>query len=615
MKFSFDQVVGPSRAGKYGSVENVENPFKVWIFPDLIPDDKFKQLASDISRKIRLQHKYSDLFNFFQSHDINEFPQKNTSTINEFIESLQTDVRKHLEEICDVEIDHPNPLDITVSRYDLHNYLLCHNDHNTIKDRCRVLAYIYYLNSTPMDETTGGALSLFASDDLDRPFKIQQRIYPRPNTLVVFQTGQRSWHCVEECLSSTPTRLSINGWFNSTKGPQCGFSEKVGPESCPYSFYRPLRLTNKDLMQANFIINSMYLEPDFLKGAQKQFQKDGMIKLAKFFNPKVYDILSKHLLALSRRRVNQVHQGPASMRNYSTFKVSNLSPIAILVLRFLRSENFLGFLNDLTGVAFEKNSSYDENSKEDRDDSKLETFFTSQTNFGEPDTGEIEPSTDVWPYATGQLGDVVVSNTASELKTSGSSSLLINDDSDIKYLSDCSSDPETDDQKGLHSTCDISETQQTDKTGSTKRDLDRSPLERDSKRVKTEPKTKHLMRVEYRNYEQGSYTIMNDESFELFESKSIDLLIPFNSKLYGVNDFAGGFHSYLARDETSPEGANKEIVRILPEENSLNIIARKNNMRFFRYMSHLLPFKSKSTYQELNGVYYEEIELLPGNLR
>lgn len=602
IKFNLAQGVDPNEAGRFGYIEDIKNPFKVWIFPNFLPENVFKQLSNDVTKKIPLQRRYSDMFNFFQSRDIAEFPQQNSELINDFIETMRTDVKAELQKVSEVELDDNSPFDVTVSRYDAYNYLLCHNDHNPDPSRPhrRALAYIYYLTSGVMKKTDGGALSLYSTDNLEQPIKIQQKIYPNPNTLVVFRASSISWHSVDECLSFFPTRLSINGWFNSTKLPVLP-NESETMEPCPYIFYKPLALTHSDVLTASQIINPKYLNQKFLIEAKSRFQSDGMLKLVSFLNPQIYSSISQNLLELSKLRANQIHQGPCNKRNYLVLKIEKMSPLSIMVLRFFRSEKFLALLRHLTGVEFK--ASVDENLESvesDLGNKFLNNFIATETRSQQVD---IEPPNELWPYASG-TGKTSSDPVKSKNNRTDNRLTIVDNNEDLQYLSDVYKiigvDEKTKNQD-LRESC-VSD-------DSLKRQAGDQPNGSNIKKAKTDHD--HLVRLEFRNYEQGSYTILNDESYEMFECDPIDIMLPFNSDRYN-NDNFGGCHSYLDRENCADDGSNKEIVRILPEPNSLNIVARKSNMRFFRYMTHHIPFKNKSTFQELNGVYYYKPDLLPG---
>lgn len=589
LKFNSSDTIDPLRAGKYGYIEGIDNPYKVWIFPDFLPDENFKQMIKDAG-KIPLEKKYTDMYNFFQSYDIAEQRKHNTSLVNQFVDMMRTDVKKHLETKCGIELDE-SPFDITVSRYDLNSYLLCHNDHNTdsSEKHCRALAYIYYLTSSPMSKNAGGGLSLFASDKLSQPVTIQQKIYPNPNTLVVFQANPTSWHCVDECLSCIPIRLSINGWFHSSKLPEpSGKSRDVEP--CPYQFYKLIDFHERDILRASHIINPLYLKQDFLDKLSDKFKMDEMVKLSSFLQPQIYEFVSRDLLIASKRRLNQTHKGPANRRSYSVLKVNKLSPLTVLVFRFFRSRFFLAFLQRMTGFDLQLECEID---LEEQNDLGTKFLNELKSDYKFPDVNDIEPSTDVWPYSSNSMEKASKTDRHLENTDEGDGSLVVLDNSDIMYT-----------PPKVNKDCNEIDQVEPGNIGESKK---RKAENQEQTGKKFVSDSDHLVRIEFRNFEQGSYTILSDDSYEMFEKDTIDMILPFNSNRYNENS-CGGHYSYMHRAETTDDGLNKERVIIMPEENSLNLISRKDCMRFFHYMNHFIPFKNKSTFQELHGVYYKRSE-------
>lgn len=146
--------------------------------------------------------KFSDLFCFYQTNDLN---YSNKKRIKEFLSLVNSkEVHYFLEGVTSKKIK--KHADTFSSIYTKTNYLLCHDD--LIEKR--KIAYILYLgdNFTKKD---GGALVL--RDNLKgMPSKITKEIYPKFNSLVIFEVSNKSFHEVEEVISNK-TRLAIGGWF------------------------------------------------------------------------------------------------------------------------------------------------------------------------------------------------------------------------------------------------------------------------------------------------------------------------------------------------------------------------------------------------------------------
>lgn len=563
MEPNLNSNIDPTKPGIHGYVENGPNPYDVYLYPNFLDEQIFQKLR-DEAKQIPLKKKYSDMFHFFQSQDIDQFPEKNGPLLKQFIEMMKTTTKSHLQKRLNIELDDESPLDITVSRYDHYNYLLCHNDHtpDPSKNYRRAMAFIYYLTSGKMEAKDGGGLSLYACDELKQPHHVKQKIYPTANMLLVFPTSDTSWHSVDEVLSFQHNRLSINGWFNSSKLPKLPEPVDNYREPCPYTLWKPSYLIPKDMALVERIINNQYLDAKFLKEASQSFKTNKMIKLNNILKTDIYDAIALDLHTTMMNKQNQVLVGPANKRNYGIIENTKLTPITRLVHKFFRSAIFLNLIKQYTGREFVgpeltslKTAGDDSDLSQDKTEDYLKEILQTKADS----------------QASQQVADL---NDPIGQKLPRMAAAL--EGKPITILEDDSVDEKSDNEM---------------------------------KKVKLE--ATNLIRLEYRNYQQGSYTIMNDEAYELFESNVIDLVIPFNSRLYNRDDY-GGYHSYLDRHDDAATGEVKETVRILADPNSLNLIARNNNMRFLRYITHHVPFKNKSSFQELNGVYYEKANEVPG---
>lgn len=588
MEPNLESKIEPDKAGQSGYLNEAINPYPVYLYPNFLNPEVYKTLRKEVKQIILLK-KNSDMFQFFQSQDIGQFNEKNGPILNKFISMMKTKCRKHLQERLDIELDEDAPFDITVSRYDTYNYLLCHNDHNPDPERKhrRAMAFIYYLTSGgQMESKHGGALALYSCDKLKQPREIRQKIYPTENMLLVFPTSDLSWHSVDEVLSFQHERLSINGWFNSSKLPKLPTPIPSQMEPCPYKFYRNLsHLTPKDVLAIEQIVNKYYLNDKYISQGKERFERDGMLKLVDFLNKPVFDSMASDLSrCVLESSSNKCLIGPANKRNYFVIRPQALSPLTILIHRFFRSNQFLSILQRYTGYNFI-----------DDDNVSLPSEYNSQKNDYKDTDGLVRQLSERKRLSEGgdhvdDKDDLLQQNVSRmpELEENNPIEIL-EDDHDLKFLSDV-----------------INQKHSQEENPSSSASI---------KRLKTDPyQERSLIRLEYHHYTPGSYTIMNDEAFDLFEANVLDLTLPFNSKMYHHDNY-GGYHSYLEREPASPnpppESEVNELVRVLAEENSLNIVNRKNNMRFLRYITHHVPFKTKSCFQELNGVYYDRNATFP----
>lgn len=81
----------------------------------------------------------------------------------------------------------------------------------------RAFAYILYLTPNWKKEY-GGCLRLYQSDSTGINISaLAKSIVPIENEFVFFQVQHNSWHSVEEVFVDGLERVSINGWFYSSK--------------------------------------------------------------------------------------------------------------------------------------------------------------------------------------------------------------------------------------------------------------------------------------------------------------------------------------------------------------------------------------------------------------
>ena len=101
----------------------------------------------------------------------------------------------------------PGALDLSASLYTATDYLLCHDD--DIEDR--KIAYILYLSDS-FSQADGGALALLENNG-KHPGQKAKRYFPVQNSLMVFEVSKKSWHEIEEVVSSKK-RCTIGGWLH-----------------------------------------------------------------------------------------------------------------------------------------------------------------------------------------------------------------------------------------------------------------------------------------------------------------------------------------------------------------------------------------------------------------
>lgn len=90
-------------------------------------------------------------------------------------EILYGSIRNLIENLTGIELS--SKIDVTSSRYEYTDYLLCHDDdiHDDQMENGRRIAFIYYLVPSEWDDTDGGLLDLFNVNGM--PIYIQISTY------------------------------------------------------------------------------------------------------------------------------------------------------------------------------------------------------------------------------------------------------------------------------------------------------------------------------------------------------------------------------------------------------------------------------------------------------
>lgn len=338
--------------GHYGETPNKKSPFKLFIFPELTDTKSADKLRDDISSSIKLRLKDNDLYKFKQSKDLKTeiASKKLTECLHSFIDIMLGPVKAQLEKVIEKKLS-DKYFDITVSRYDKGDYLLCHNDDikDSFRNHRRALAFVYYLTSRPWRKADGGAFILFDSDSSGEPIGINNRLFPRPNTLLVFETTPTSWHSVQEVYCNDDSRLSINGWFHFD-GP-CRSSEREETfEMSPYTFLRPTLLDDRLENFFRECLNQDYLMDKTCTLIRRRFQRKSEINLTDFLVEEKFNEISEALKEATQKEENLVHVGPYNKRNYKVLKVDALPPICRDLYDAFRSDLFYLLLSRLTGL-------------------------------------------------------------------------------------------------------------------------------------------------------------------------------------------------------------------------------------------------------------------------
>ena len=565
--------------------------FDFYLFKNLLDDEIFKQVRRDVGSKVKLEPKNNDLYKFKQSKDLKcQVTDKElTPLIGEFSAIMLNEIRVHLEQVTNLKLS-DTMFDITASRYDTGDYLLCHNDDikDPTKQHARALAFVYYLNSRPWTRDDGGALILYDSDNNGEPSDVNCRIYPSPNSLAVFKTSPISWHSVEEVYCKDEPRLSINGWFHLAEPRLVDNIDTASMrtiEPSPFNFVRPTPLDERVEKFFKECINNEYLMGKTRYLIRKKFKRNSEINLSNFLVREKFLEISDALKKAASDKDNLLLIGPYNKRNYKRVKLDNLPQICKDLYDAFRSELFFMLLSRLTGLELqppnlihgdelketEDSSEDDEDEETDEEDEEAdEDDQEVESNDGEE--GEEPEKVEEKKIAT---GEVKVGNLEGKVNA---------DNQDNGKVPQRKQD------------------QTTESKATTSDDNKMNPHKR--KRV-SDP----LARLEFRHLDHGSYTLIHDYAYELGEKSALDVILHFNHD-FEVNFENGGYIGYIdgsAEDDTNPEDC--ELLTIEPKSNCLSLVYRSDvgTCRFLKYITR----SHKSNYQDLSCVYYEKPDDLP----
>ena len=591
---NFEQECSGSTLGRFGEDPKKEVPFELSIYPDFLDHQVFEQIRSDvINTRVRLKPKHTDLYKFKQSKDLRTeiITKKLTPLLSSFIDVMLDKVRRKLEKKFDLKLSTKH-FDITISRYDKSNYLLCHNDDMKYpKKNRRAIAFIYYLNSRPWTRDDGGALVLYDCDEAGEPVSINNYVGPKPNTLLVFRTSSRSWHSVEEVLCEDDVRLSLNGWFHIDDAPENPDDYKMATEPSLYKFVRPVALEDRTERFFKECVSSEYLMEKTCFLIRRKFKRKSEINLTNFLIREKFDEIGRALKEAVRDPKNLEQVGPYNKRNYKVLKVDKLPQICQDLYVAFRSELFFLFLSRLTGLDLQppsfhlaggpndgaKNSSTDEDDDEDDEDD-------------EDDDDSDEDEDDVDNLEDGESSGDDTKVDAAEIAKQKEVSETGNDQNILDKVPPKNAKTE---EKHQSPSADVAVPSSSNQTPPRKRKKVSDPI----------------ARMEFRHLEAGSYTLIHDYSYELSEKSALDVILHFNHD-FVVNYDDGGFITYLdGADDGNLHDMDCELLTIEPKSNCLSLAYRcdEETFRFLKYMTR----SHKSSYQDLYCVYYERPDDLP----
>lgn len=176
-------------------------PFSHLVFQQFLRSEKVVALEKALAKE-DFHLKDADLFTFFQTNDLVGTKNKVLQDFRAFLSSSA--FTSFISKITNIRLV-PQKIDLAGSLYTSTHHLLPHDDHL----EKRKVAFMLYL--TTLKKKDGGALGLYASEN-GNATKIVKRIQPEKNTFVFFTVSKKSFHEVEEVLSSKK-RVALSGWY------------------------------------------------------------------------------------------------------------------------------------------------------------------------------------------------------------------------------------------------------------------------------------------------------------------------------------------------------------------------------------------------------------------
>ncbi|XP_038610639.1 prolyl 3-hydroxylase OGFOD1 isoform X2 [Tachyglossus aculeatus] len=279
-----------------------------------------------------------------------------------------------LSDIAKVDLE--PTVDLSCAKYEYTDALLCHDD----ELEGRRIAFILYL-VPPWDESLGGTLDLYNTDEHFQPQQIVKSLVPSWNTLAFFEVSPVSYHQVSEVLSEGKCRLSVSGWFH---GPSL---------ARPARYFEPLLPRTPHIPRDHEIlydwISPAYLDISFQAQIQEEFEERSEILLKSFFKAEKFEKVCE---ALEKGDLEWISQGPPNKRFYEKAEEGRLPDILRECMELFRSEALFLLLSNFTGLKLHFLAPSDE-----EEDEEKEIIGTSNVEAGpghssfKPESRESSP--------------------------------------------------------------------------------------------------------------------------------------------------------------------------------------------------------------------------------
>ncbi|XP_066997957.2 prolyl 3-hydroxylase OGFOD1 isoform X2 [Anabrus simplex] len=315
-------------------------PFRCCEVTEFLFDDDFVEDLGKNFEEIELNEKRTDLYKFKQSEDLSSIDDPEAETL---VKCLKGQCRQWVEEVTGFELT--DKVHATFSSYSQSDYLLCHDD------RCedRKIAFILYCNKI-WEESDGGALELYDTDERGQPKNVVKTILPAYNKFVFFEVSDKSFHRVAEVLSRQRDRISVNGWFHSGNIPPPSPVSCNLLDSMAMSYHLPQDLPEKEFSS---IIQHRYLREEVQVDIKKHFEEESEVMLFDFLGANFMNAVTNDLhSAVEWKKVGPANHRLLS-RSYRVFQdEENLYGRLAQLINALKSKPMFELLSKLTGLDF-----------------------------------------------------------------------------------------------------------------------------------------------------------------------------------------------------------------------------------------------------------------------
>ncbi|CAH1773810.1 unnamed protein product [Owenia fusiformis] len=558
------------------------DPFMCCVLPDFLDDPQFLDgLQNEMEDQIYYQ-KNNDLYKFQQSDDLKKCKSPHIKALRKL---LSGSFVQWLRDVTGIPLS--SKIDMTCSRYDHTDTLLCHDD----ELEGRRIAFILYLVPVWSKED-GGTLDLFNMDEYGQPNDIVKSIIPCRNTFAFFEVTEASHHQVSEVLAEGKVRLSVNGWFH---GPNIPRPKRHIEVPRPLEPHIP---TEEDILYE--WVNPIYLDINVQSQIQEKFEEDSEIELKEFIKEEKYQQLVQEM---KDHDVEWEHIGPPNKRNYNAANVKTLPSLMRECIKLFQSEMMFLTLSNMTGLSFHALAPSDSESDDEPD--------TESDNLGEASKESVKANTERQDSSVMDTGlehtepDTDHTIDATHVKVTQRQDSSIMDTNDTHNTGTAierqdSSVMDTSESMGGHnlrsrarstssSECNVS----VKGKSKTKKDAGEGKKKNSKEKAPKNPRC----HGELRKWQHGDYTLVHDTDSEGAE---FALDANFFCCCKGWKQEYGGFTSYITK------GEDEELLTVQPLDNSLALVYRdKQSLKFVKHINSLVKQAERDHFYDISFVYYE----------